>query len=211
VYAHQGFVSPPCRTGEGKKGLVVGIANEDSLAYGCAKAFRGFGAEFGITYLNDKAKLLVEPLANELDASSLMPLDVEREGQMEAHGASRRASHDQRWYAFYDDLLRRREGHLSLQRHGAGKLEASCRYLAAELGRKGIRVHAISPGPIQTRAASVIAEFDSLLEKAASEAPAGSLVSTADVGFATAALATYAARLINGNTMYVDGGLHVMW
>jgi enoyl-[acyl-carrier protein] reductase I len=89
-------------------------------------------------------------------------------------------------------------------------LEVSVRYLAAELGRKGIRVHAISPGPIKTRAASGIAEFDSLLEKAASEAPAGSLVSIADVGFATAALATDAARLINGNTIYVDGGLHVM-
>jgi enoyl-[acyl-carrier protein] reductase I len=78
------FLDQKIRSLEGKKGLVVGIANEDSLAYGCAKAFRGFGAELAITYLNDKAKLFVGPLASELDASILMPLDVEREGQMEA-------------------------------------------------------------------------------------------------------------------------------
>ena len=61
---------------EGKKGLVVGIANDNSIAWGCAKAFRAFGAELAVTYLNDKAKKYVEPLARELEAPIVMPLDV---------------------------------------------------------------------------------------------------------------------------------------
>ena len=69
---------------QGKKGLVVGIANDKSIAYGCAKAFRQCGAELALTYLNDKAKPHVEPLARELDAALLLPLDVEQDGQLEA-------------------------------------------------------------------------------------------------------------------------------
>src|SRR5215475_2146721 len=69
---------------EGKRGLVVGIANEQSIAWGCAKAFRAFGAELAVTYLNDKAKKYVEPLARELEAPILMPLDVRTPGEMEA-------------------------------------------------------------------------------------------------------------------------------
>jgi enoyl-[acyl-carrier protein] reductase I len=69
---------------EGKRGLIVGIANEQSIAWGCAKAFRALGAELAVTYLNDKAKKYVEPLARELEASILMPLDVRAPGQMEA-------------------------------------------------------------------------------------------------------------------------------
>ena len=69
---------------EGKKGLVVGIANEQSIAWGCAAAFRAFGAEVAVTYLNDKAKKYVEPLARELETPILLPLDVQIPGQMEA-------------------------------------------------------------------------------------------------------------------------------
>src|SRR6266699_1535712 len=69
---------------EGKKGLIVGIANENSIAWGCARAFRAFGAELAVTYLNDKAKKDVEPLARELEAPIVMPLDVRTPGQMEA-------------------------------------------------------------------------------------------------------------------------------
>src|SRR5690242_13856055 len=69
---------------EGKKCLVVGIANENSIAWGCAKAFRALGAEVAVTYVNDKAKKYVEPLAEQLDASIFMPLDVNVPGQMEA-------------------------------------------------------------------------------------------------------------------------------
>jgi enoyl-[acyl-carrier protein] reductase I len=89
-------------------------------------------------------------------------------------------------------------------------LESAVRYLAAELGPKGIRVHAISPGPLATRAASGIPEFDALLEKAKAKAPAHRLVSVDDVGVATAFLAHDAARLITGDTLYVDGGYHII-
>src|SRR6516162_1743544 len=69
---------------EGKKGLIVGIANDQSIAWGCAKAFRALGAELAVTYLNDKAKKFVEPLAREMEAPILMPLDVNVPGQIEA-------------------------------------------------------------------------------------------------------------------------------
>jgi enoyl-[acyl-carrier protein] reductase I len=249
---------------EGKKGLVVGIANEHSIAWGCARAFRAFGAELAITYLNDKAKPYVEPLAGQLEAPILLPLDVQVEGQMEAVFQAI----GERWgrmdfalhsiaFAPKDDLHGRvvdcsRAGFLqamdvschsfirmarlaeplmqdggalfTMSYYGAEKvvenynlmgpvkaaLEASARYLAAELGPKGIRVHAISPGPLKTRAASGIAAFDDLLNQAAARAPSRSLVTIEDVGFATAALATDAARLITGDTIYIDGGYHIM-
>src|SRR5437764_12184716 len=68
----------------GRKGLVVGIANEQSIAWGCAKAFRALGAELAVTYLNEKAKKFVEPLAGALEAKLFMPLDVRVPGQIEA-------------------------------------------------------------------------------------------------------------------------------
>src|SRR5262249_51786928 len=89
-------------------------------------------------------------------------------------------------------------------------LEATCRYLAYELGPKGIRVHAISPGPLKPRAASGLKDFDLLLNEAAQRAPLGDLVDIADVGFACAYLATPFARRITGTTTYVDGGINIM-
>ena len=89
-------------------------------------------------------------------------------------------------------------------------LEAAVRYIAAELGPKGIRVHAISPGPLATRAASGIPEFDELMDKAQSQAPTRSLVSIDDVGRATAFLALDGAKLITGGVTYVDGGYHIV-
>ena len=73
---------PKAKLLEGKKGLIVGIANDQSIAWGCAKAFRAFGADLAVTYLNDKAKKYVEPLARELEAPILLPLDVRTPGQM---------------------------------------------------------------------------------------------------------------------------------
>jgi enoyl-[acyl-carrier protein] reductase I len=89
-------------------------------------------------------------------------------------------------------------------------LEAACRYLAYELGPKGIRVHPISPGPLKTRAASGLKDFDLLLNEASQRAPVGELVDIMDVGFACAYLATPYARRITGGTTYVDGGVHIM-
>jgi enoyl-[acyl-carrier protein] reductase I len=249
---------------EGKKGLIVGIANDQSVAWGCAKAFRAFGAEVAVTYLNEKAKKYVEPLARELEAPIVMPLDVNAPGQMEA--VFERIAKD--WgkldfvvhsiaFSPKDALQGRvvdvgREGFLAtmdvscwtfirmahlaepLMKKGGtlftmtyygsqmvvknynimgvakAALECAVRYLAAELGPKGIRVHAISPGPLATRAASGIPEFDALLDEAKAKAPARSLVSIDDVGVATAFLAHDAARLITGETLYVDGGYHII-
>ena len=69
---------------KGKKALVTGIANDQSIAWGCAKAFHAFGADVAVTYLNDKAKPFVDPLAKEIKAPIFMPLDLRREGQLEA-------------------------------------------------------------------------------------------------------------------------------
>jgi len=89
-------------------------------------------------------------------------------------------------------------------------LEACCRYLAYELGGKRIRVHAISPGPLKTRAASGLKDFQLLLNEAAQRAPIGELVDIMDVGFACAYLATPYAHRLSGATVYVDGGANIM-
>ncbi len=249
---------------EGKRVLIVGVANDQSIAWGCAKAFHALGAELAVTYLNDKAKKFVEPLAREVDARILMPLDVRVPGQMEAVFARI----DKEWgrldslvhsiafspkdalggrvidvpqdgflttmdvscwsfirMAHLAEPLMKRGGTLFTMTYygsqmvvknynimGVAKaaLESAVRYMAAELGPKGIRVHAISPGPLATRAASGIPEFDALLDKAKKKAPARSLVSIDDVGVATAFLAHDAARLITGETLYVDGGYHII-
>lgn len=248
----------------GKRGLVTGIANADSIAWGCAKAFRAMGAELAVTYLNDKARSHVEPLARQVDASLLLPLDLLREGELEA--VFERVTAE--WggldfvlhsiaFAPRDDLHGRvtdcsRAGFLTamdvscwsfirmaklaeplmpgggalfcMSYYGSqmvvehynmmgpvkAALESATRYLAAELGPQGIRVHAISPGPLKTRAASGIAEFDALLDRAQAKAPARSLVSIDDVGEATAWLATDAARRMTGQTLYIDCGYHII-
>jgi enoyl-[acyl-carrier protein] reductase I len=249
---------------EDKRGLIVGIANENSIAWGCAKAFRAFGAEVAVTYLNDKAKKYVEPLARELDSPIVMPLDVNAPGQMEAvfkrieqewgkldflvhsiafspkdalHGrvvdVGREgflATMDVSCWTFIrmahlaEPLMRKGGTLFTMTYYGSqmvvknynimgvakAALECSVRYLAAELGPKGIRVHAISPGPLATRAASGIPEFDALLDKAKAKAPAKALVSIDDVGVATAFLAHDAAKLITGETLYIDGGYHII-
>ena len=100
--------------------------------------------------------------------------------------------------------------HYNIMGVAKAALECTVRYLAGELGPKGIRVYAISPGPLATRAASGIPEIDKLLERVRIKAPARSLVSIDDVGVATAFLAHDAARLITGETVYVDGGYHII-
>jgi enoyl-[acyl-carrier protein] reductase I len=252
------------RTLEGKKGLVTGIANADSIAYGCAKAFQFLGAELAVTYLNEKAMPYVEPLAREVEASIFMPLNVSAEGQLESvferieqtwgrldfllhsiafaskedlHGRLADCSRDGfleamdischsfiRMARLAEPLMTNGGALFTRSYHGAEKvvehynvmgpvkaaLECAVRYLAQELGPKGIRVHAISPGPLKTRAASGIKHFDELLDKAAQKAPAGRLVGIEDVGIATASLATDAAKLITGDTIYIDGGYHIV-
>jgi enoyl-[acyl-carrier protein] reductase I len=248
----------------GKKALVVGIANEHSIAYGCANAFASVGADLAITYLNEKAKPYVEPLAKALGAPIFMPLDVSKPGELEAvfdairkewkrldilvHSIAFAPKEDLqgglldcsaegfkvamdvschsfvRMAKLAAPLMSEGGTMFAMSYHGAQKvvpnynvmgpvkaaLEASCRYLAHELGPKGIRVHPISPGPLKTRAASGLKDFDLLLNEAASRAPVGELVDIDDVGYACAYLATPYARRMTGQTLYVDGGVNIM-
>jgi enoyl-[acyl-carrier protein] reductase I len=249
---------------KGKRALVVGVANDSSIAYGCARAFSELGAELALSYLNEKARPHVEPLARELGARIFMPLDVSVPGEMEAlfgviekdWGQLDILVHSIAW-APKDDL---QGGLLNCSAEGFAKaidvschsfirmarlaaplmkeggtmiamsylganrvvanynvmgpvkaaLEASCRYLAFELGPQGIRVHAMSPGPLKTRAASGLKDFDLLLAEAAQKAPLGEGVDIMDVGFACAYLATPYARRVSGGTIYVDGGVNIM-
>ena len=248
----------------GRKALVIGVANDQSIAYGCARAFRELGADLGITYLNDKAKRFVEPLANDVEASLFMPLDVAAPGALEAvfdevkskwgrldilvHSIAFAPKEDLqggllncsaegfakamdvschsfvRMAKLAAPLMDEGGTMFAMSYYGANKvvptysvmgpvkaaLEASCRYLAYELGPQRIRVHPISPGPLKTRAASGLKDFDILLTEAAQRAPLGELVDIMDVGFTCAYLATPYARRLSGETVYVDGGVHIM-
>jgi enoyl-[acyl-carrier protein] reductase I len=244
----------------GKRCLVIGIANNHSIAYGCAKALRAQGAELAITYLNDKALPHVEPLASELEARLFYKLDVQDDEAM----AALFADISEKWgrldclvhsiaFAPKQDLQGRlvdsssagflqamdischsfiraaklaeplmTQGgalitmtylgadraveHYGLMGPVKAALESSVRYLAAELGPQGIRVHAISAGPIKTRAASGLQDFDQLVEQARLHAPTRQLTDIDDIGPLVAFLASDAAKQITGNTLYVDGG-----
>jgi enoyl-[acyl-carrier protein] reductase I len=248
----------------GHKALVIGVANDQSIAYGCAKAFHTVGAELGITWLNDKAKPHVEPLAKELEATLTGPLDVAVPGQLEAlfdkvrtqwgrldilvHSIAFAPKEDLqggllncsaegfakamdvschsfiRMAKLAAPLMTDGGAMFAMSYYGANRvvpnynvmgpvkaaLEASCRYLAYELGPKGIRVHAISPGPLKTRAASGLKDFELLLNEAAEKAPLGELVDVMDVGFTCAYLSTFLAKRITGGTVYVDGGTNIV-
>jgi enoyl-[acyl-carrier protein] reductase I len=249
---------------KGRKALVIGVANEHSIAYGCAKAFRELGADLAITYLNEKARPYVEPLARGLEAPIFLPLDVSAPGSLEAvfdavrtqwgrldilvhsiafapkedlqggllncSAAGFSVAMDVSCHSFVRmaklaaPLMSDGGTMFAMSYHGANKvvptysvmgpvkaaLEAVCRYLAFELGPKGIRVHAISPGPLKTRAASGLKDFDLLLNEAEQRAPLGELVDIMDVGFTCAFLATPYARRMSGATLYVDGGVNIM-
>jgi enoyl-[acyl-carrier protein] reductase I len=249
---------------KGSRALVVGIANEHSIAYGCAKAFRELGADLAITYLNEKARPFVEPLARSLEAPLFLPLNVSVEGELEAafdaiarqwsrldilvhsiafapkedlqgglincSAAGFAKAMDVSCHSFVRmarlaaPLMTNGGTMFAMSYHGASKviptysvmgpvkaaLEACCRYLAYELGGKGIRVHVISPGPLKTRAASGLKDFDLLLTEVEQRAPIGELVDIMDVGFTCAFLATPYARRLSGETLYVDGGVNIM-
>lgn len=248
---------------EGKRGLVVGIANDASIAWGCARAFRAHGAELAVTWLNDKARSHVEPLADLLEAPIRLPLDVTRPEQMRAlfedierqwgrldfvlhsiafapkidlQGRLVNSSREgfltamdvschslMRLAAAAEPLMTEGGSILTMSYYGAEKvvthynlmgpvkaaLEASVKYLAAELGVQGIRVNALSPGPIKTRAASGLADFDRLMELAAQRAALHQLVTLEQIGEMAAFLASDLARQVTGQTIYVDAGYHI--
>jgi enoyl-[acyl-carrier protein] reductase I len=248
----------------GSRALIVGIANDQSIAYGCAKAFRTAGADLAVTWLNDKARPHVEPLARELEAPIALALDVSVAGQLEAafdeigrrwgrldilvHSIAFAPREDLqgglldcsaqgfakamdvschsfiRMARLAAPLMKDGGTMFAMSYYGANRvvanynvmgpvkaaLEATCRYLAFELGPRGIRVHAISPGPLKTRAASGLKDFELLLNEAAQKAPLGELTDIMDVGWACAYLATPFAHRITGGTVYVDGGTNII-
>lgn len=256
---------PSSRVGDmlkGKRGLVVGIANADSIAYGCAVKLRAFGADLAVTYLNEKAEKYVRPLAEQLAADIVAPLDVQQPGQIEAlfdriardwgrldfiihsiafapredlHGrvidcsaeGFAQAMHVSCWSFLHmarlaEPLMSKGGVLVTMSYYGADKvvgnynvmgpvkaaLEASVRYAAHELGDKGIRVFAVSAGPLRTRAASGIAQFDELVQMAQERAPQHRLVDIAEVGRVVSFLVGGASSGMTGDTIYVDAGLH---
>ena len=247
----------------GQKALVVGIANEQSIAWGCAQALRTQGAELAITWLNAKAEPYVRPLAEQLEAPITAPMDVAEPGQMEAvfetiaerwgrldtmvHSiafAPRADLHGRvvdctaegfaqamdisvhsflRMIRLAEPLMAGGGTCLSVSFFGSSRvvrhynmmgpvkaaLESAVRYAAAELGEKGIRVHALSPGPLATRAASGIDHFDELLSAAAERAPTQQLATIADVGAMAAFLASPEAHNLTGGVYDIDGGFSI--
>ena len=249
---------------KGKKGLIVGIANRNSIAYGCAEVLHGAGAELAVTYLNAKAEPFVRPLAEELGSPIVVPCDVRERGQLEAvfsriqkewgrldfllHSIAYAPKEDlhsritdcsQAGFAMAMDvschsfvrmarlaepLMMDGGCLLTVTFYGAEKvveeynlmgpvkaaLESCVRYMAAELGPKRIRVHALSPGPLKTRAASGIERFDELLDRARARTPEHRLVGIEDVGNVAAFLVSDGAAALTGNIEYVDARYHIV-
>lgn len=248
----------------GKRGLVVGIANEHSIAAGCARAFRKAGADLAVTYLNEKAEPFVRPVAEGLSAELVGPCDVRIDGQLDAvfdditkrwgrldfllHSiafAPREDLHTSLVNCSADgfstamnvschSFIRMAKLALPLMTdggclmtvsfYGADKvvenynlmgpvkaaLESSVRYLAADLADKSVRVHAISSGPVMTRAASGIERFDELLDEVRKHTPAKKLVSIEEIGKVAAFLASDAGSPLTGSVTYADAGFHIM-
>ena len=248
---------------DGKKALAVGIANDSSIAWGCAKALREQGADLAITYLNEKAEKHVRPLAEELNASIIRPLDVSDGEELDAlfdviggqwgkldillhsiafcpkedlHGRVIDCSADGFKQAMdisvhsFLRMIKRAEPlmkdggtcmtvtfygsekvveHYNIMGPVKAALESVTRYAAAELGHKGISVHALSPGPLATRAASGIDHFDELMTRNIERAPTHQLATIEDIGAYAAFLASTEAKNVTGGVHAIDGGFHI--
>lgn len=248
---------------EGKVGIVAGLANENSIAFGCAQALHQAGADVLVTYGSPKAERFVTPLKPSMGDPEMMLCDVQDDHQLDALFARAK----EKWgridfvvhsiaFAPLDDLHGRvvdcsREGFslamdischsfirmakqaeplmsaggtlFNMSYYGAEKavdnynlmgpvkaaLESTTRYLAAELGPQGIRVHAISPGPIRTRAASGLKEFEALAVDGETRSPLRRLATVQDVGNAVVYLTADAGCVLTGLTHYVDAGHHL--
>jgi enoyl-[acyl-carrier protein] reductase I len=251
---------------DGKRALIVGVANNKSIAYGIAKQMREQGAEIALTYQNEKLKGRVEKIAAELGSDLVLPLDVtsdeeianvytelkktwsegldilvhsvafapreELEGRM-IDASTREGfsiAHDISAYSLtaltkagYDMLNARNGSVLTVSYLGAERavpnynvmgiakasLEATVRYLAADLGQDGIRVNAVSAGPIRTLAAAGIKDFRTMLDKAAAATPMRQNVTIEEVGNTAAFLCSDLASGITGEITYVDGGYNI--
>lgn len=249
---------------EGKKGLILGLANDRSIAWGIAQALHREGAEIGFTFVGEALERRVRPLAESLGAKLIEPCDVNSDEQIAALMERTRETFGQIDFLIHavafankdelngpytrttragfllalevsaysltalvkaaDELFAPNAAILTLSYHGARKvmanynvmgvakaaLEASVYYLAADLGPRGIRVNAISAGPIRTLAANGIAGFRALHRAFAEVAPLRRNVTIEDVGNTAAFLCSDLASSITGEIMYVDAGFNVM-
>ncbi|HBQ45001.1 MAG TPA: enoyl-[acyl-carrier-protein] reductase FabI [Thiomicrospira sp.] len=249
----------------GKKALIVGVANNKSIAYGIAKQMAIQGAEIALTYQSEKLKGRIEKIAEEIGCKTILPLDVTSDEQIQSVFASLAANWDELnilvhsvAFAPREELDGRiidsatREGFsmahdisayslialtkagypmlkagsgavLTLSYLGAERavpnynvmgiakasLEATVRYLAADLGQDNIRVNAVSAGPIRTLAAAGIKDFRSMLNKAAEATPLRRNVTIEEVGNTSAFLCSDLASGITGEITYVDGGYNI--
>jgi enoyl-[acyl-carrier protein] reductase I len=248
----------------GKTAVLVSVANEASIAAGCARVFHRNGARQILTCRNDRAEARARPVADAVNAEALLHLDVTRPQDLDAlfdsvaerfgrldilvhslafapkrdlHGGLLNCSVEGFATAMtvschsLIELSRRAAplmsdggSILTMSYYGSEKvvqnyavmgpvkaaLEASVRYLAAELGEKNIRVNAISPGPIPTRAASGLAHFDDLMADAAERAPQHRLVSADEVGEMASFLCADRGRALTGGVHYVDAGVSIL-
>lgn len=249
---------------EGKRGIIFGVANDKSIAWGIARALRDAGAELAFTYLNEALEKRVRPLAESLGSSLVLPCDVQKDSDIEAvfdelekaWGKLDFVVHSVA-FAHRDDLKRpfsqtSREGFslamdisayslLPISRYAAplmkeggsivtmtylgaqkavpnynvmgvakAALEASVRYLAAELGPEGIRVNAVSAGPIKTLAASGIGQFKEKLKLMDDFAPLRRTVSQEEVGKSTLYLVSDLSSGVTGEVHFVDAGFNVI-
>ena len=247
----------------GKKGLILGLANEHSIAWGCARQAQAMGAEVVASCLNDKARPYVEPLTQAADID-LQTCNLENAGELEALVAYAKAKlgridfviHSLAWAPLQDlhgrvvdsssvGFARAMEvschsfatlaqlcaphmtaggsmitmtylgadeavPHYGLMGPVKAALESLVRYMALELGPQGIRVHAVSPGPIPTRAASGIEAFDELMQSNIQKSPLGRLVTLEEIANLSTFLCTDAASGMTGQTIYVDAGTHAV-
>ncbi|MBU3646847.1 MAG: enoyl-ACP reductase FabI [Limnohabitans sp.] len=248
---------------KGKKGLVLGLANEHSIAWGCARQAHVMGAEVVATCLNDKARAYVEPLTQPLGID-LQTCNIETPDELDqlvAHAVAKLGRldfviHSIAWAPLQDlhgrvvdssstGFARAMEvschsfatlaklcsphmtqggsmvtmtylgadeavPHYGLMGPVKAALESLVRYMALELGPQRIRVHAVSPGPILTRAASGIEAFDTLMQNNIAKAPLGRLVTLDEIANLSTFLCTDAASGMTGQTIYVDAGSHAV-
>ncbi|MFN3688867.1 enoyl-ACP reductase FabI [Salinarimonas sp.] len=248
----------------GKRGLIMGVANNRSIAWGIAKAARQHGAELAFTYQGDALRKRVEPLAKELDAAVVGHCDVTDPASMDAvfaeveklwgsldfvvhciafsdkdeltgryvdtSEANFNRSLNISCYSFTavaqraEKLMTNGGSLVTLTYYGAEKwmphynvmgvakaaLEASVRYLAADLGEKNIRVNAISAGPIKTLAGSAIGDFRYILKWNAYNAPLRRNTTIEEVGESAVFLLSDMGRGVTGEVIHVDSGYHVV-
>jgi enoyl-[acyl-carrier protein] reductase I len=248
----------------GKRGLIMGVANERSIAWGIAQSLAVHGAELAFTYQGDAFRKRVAPLVDRLNPAAVIDCDVSIPGSLDSCFAqlgnlwggldfvvhaiafSDREQLKGRYvdttadnfamtmniscYSFTavaqraEKLMANGGSLLTLTYYGAEKvmphynvmgvakaaLEASVRYLAEDLGKKNIRVNAVSAGPIRTLAAAGIGDFRYMLKWNELNAPLRRTVTTAEVGDAALFLLSDLARGITGEVMHVDSGYHVV-